>query len=295
MKDNNEQASCLVGCTSHTSDGPSQSDSLDPESFSYFLIRRNFSGQHNDTESTSRQISNAQDKEHSPSHRRHHSRGYSSTKSPKSPNTRKSADLRNGKKEGGSIDSSQSASSRYKNITDWNAGASSTSPSSFGQLQRNLLDPPRAPKSGYEWVWFPEGYWAEREIRGFMPTPSMTKRNWWNRSSGQKSQMSRSQKSQSTRKSTNGGKDENDDKAPPSFNLPQIKIGSVSLKSTTKTSRRTSRRTSENDVQRSGNIWGFNFNKSGQEDDRSTQQRDKLLDRTKRTIEARFRKRVRAW
>lgn len=256
MKENDEQDSCLVGCASHTSDGPPQSDSLDPDSFSYFLVRRNFSGQDNDPESTSRQISNAQDKEHSPSHRRHHSRGFSSAKSPKSPNTRKSGDSRNSKKKGGgSIDSSQSASSRYKNITDWNAGASSTSPSSFGQPQRNLVDPPRAPKSGYEWVWFPEGYWAEREIRGFMSTPSVTKWNWWNRSSGQKSQRSRkSQKSQSTQRSTNGGKEENDEKAPPSFSLPQIKIGSVSLKSTTKTSRRTSRRTSENDVQRSGNI-----------------------------------------
>lgn len=28
-------------------------------------------------------------------------------------------------------------------------------------------DPPRQAKDGYEWVWFPEGYWAEREIVGF--------------------------------------------------------------------------------------------------------------------------------
>ena len=27
------------------------------------------------------------------------------------------------------------------------------------------LDPPRPPKEGYEWVWYPEGYWAEREFR----------------------------------------------------------------------------------------------------------------------------------
>jgi parafibromin len=125
-----------------------------------------------------------------------------------------------------------------------------------------------------------------------MSTPSVTKWNWWNRSSGQKSQRSRkSQKSQSTQRSTNGGKEENDEKAPPSFSLPQIKIGSVSLKSTTKTSRRTS----ENEVQRSGNIWSFNFNKSGQEDDRSIQQREGLYGRTRRTLKARFRKRVRAW
>ncbi|KAK3390937.1 hypothetical protein B0H63DRAFT_466845 [Podospora didyma] len=27
------------------------------------------------------------------------------------------------------------------------------------------VDPPRPPKEGHEWVWFPEGYWAEREYR----------------------------------------------------------------------------------------------------------------------------------
>lgn len=27
-------------------------------------------------------------------------------------------------------------------------------------------DPPRPAREGHEWVWFPEGYWAEREIRG---------------------------------------------------------------------------------------------------------------------------------
>lgn len=27
-----------------------------------------------------------------------------------------------------------------------------------------LVDPPRPPKKGHEWVWYPDGYWAEREI-----------------------------------------------------------------------------------------------------------------------------------
>ncbi|KAK8028930.1 Cdc73 family RNA pol II accessory factor, partial [Apiospora marii] len=34
---------------------------------------------------------------------------------------------------------------------------SSRTPSSYG------VDPPRPAKEGYEWVWFPGGYWAERE------------------------------------------------------------------------------------------------------------------------------------
>lgn len=33
--------------------------------------------------------------------------------------------------------------------------------------QSIAADPPRQPKDGHEWVWFPEGYWAEREIVGF--------------------------------------------------------------------------------------------------------------------------------
>ena len=295
MKDKSEQDSCLVGCASHASERLPQSESprtprvsLTSSSAETSLTKITILNLHLAKSPTSKPNSILLLTEGIIS------RGYSSAKSPKSPNTRKSGDSQNGKKkEGGSMDSSQSASSRYKNITVWNAGVSSTTPSPFGHPQRNLVDPPRAPKSGYEWVWFPEGYWAEREIRGFMPTPSVTKHNWWNRSSGQKSQMSR--KSQSTRKSTNGGNDENNDKAPPSINLPQIKIGSVSLKSTIKTSRSTSQHASENDIRRSGNFLGFNFSKPGQEDDRSAQQREGLYDRTKRTIEARFRKRVRAW
>ncbi|OBT52439.1 hypothetical protein VE04_07307 [Pseudogymnoascus sp. 24MN13] len=31
-------------------------------------------------------------------------------------------------------------------------------------VSRTAADPPRPPMLGYEWVWFPEGYWAEREL-----------------------------------------------------------------------------------------------------------------------------------
>ncbi|KAM7202904.1 hypothetical protein V8F33_002562 [Rhypophila sp. PSN 637] len=33
------------------------------------------------------------------------------------------------------------------------------------------LDPPRPAKEGFEWVWFPEGYWAEREFKS-LPQPA---------------------------------------------------------------------------------------------------------------------------
>jgi hypothetical protein len=37
--------------------------------------------------------------------------------------------------------------------------------SSSSQKTPLVSDPPRPARLGYEWVWFPEGYWAEREFR----------------------------------------------------------------------------------------------------------------------------------
>jgi len=36
--------------------------------------------------------------------------------------------------------------------------------------------PPRSSRPGYEWVWFPEGYWAEREIVGYIKNENTSKR-----------------------------------------------------------------------------------------------------------------------
>lgn len=298
MTDKNANHNCLVGCLSHTADGSAQSSNLDPEILSYFLVRKNIHGQDNETTSTAHQ--NTQDNEIvSTSRRKRHFRHRSSERSPKSPSSHKSGDSRRSqRRERHSIDSSLSALSKYPHITDWSTGVSGTSPSSFGPPQRHAVDPPRPPKPGNEWVWFPEGYWAEREIRGFKPPSHETKPKWWNRSSGQKSQvgqsqMSQSQKSQSPTKTAN---EDNvvDNKASSSF-IPQIKIGSISLKSTTKTSRRTSRHTS-NESRKSINLWRFNISKAVQEEaSRPIQQREGLYCRTKRNFETRFRKRVRAW
>jgi hypothetical protein len=49
------------------------------------------------------------------------------------------------------------------------------------------VDPPRPPKDGFEWVWFPEGYWAEREFQPKSPEPKIWK---WRKSSA-KSRNSR--------------------------------------------------------------------------------------------------------
>lgn len=45
--------------------------------------------------------------------------------------------------------------------TDWNVTRShDVKPS----VPAQFIDPPRAAREGYEWVWFPAGYWAEREL-----------------------------------------------------------------------------------------------------------------------------------
>lgn len=62
-------------------------------------------------------------------------------------------------------------------------------------------DPPRPPREGFEWVWFPEGFWAERELS---ETPSSSKgdkflssRRWKGKSSSTKSQSSNDYSDQS--------------------------------------------------------------------------------------------------
>jgi hypothetical protein len=55
-------------------------------------------------------------------------------------------------------------------------------------------DPPRPPKEGFEWVWFPEGFWAEREVMETSPSSKgdkfLSSRRWKGKSSSTKSQSS---------------------------------------------------------------------------------------------------------
>ncbi|PMD47399.1 hypothetical protein L207DRAFT_560909 [Hyaloscypha variabilis F] len=296
MIDQNASRSCLEGCLVHNSEATTQSDNLDREILSYFLVRRNFGTQASETASTSDRNSNApNDATPVTSHRKHLIRHHSSERSPRSPNTAKSGESRKIKgRKGDSKGSSRSASSRYPNITNWSAGIRTTSPSSFGPPQRNPADPPRPPKSGHEWVWFPEGYWAEREIRGFMPPNHDSKQKWWDRSSAQGSHKSlasqRSQKSQSPRKLANEDTNTDDNKPPLSF-IPQIKIGSISLKSTRKTSRQTSQHASD-ESRKNSSFWRLNFHKPLRTNVRqSSQEREGLYRWTKRTLETQLRKR----
>jgi parafibromin len=272
MRDDNAKPICLVGCLKHASDGPSQSDSLDPEILSYFLVRKTINSQ--DNESACQSPLNS------------HSRARSYDNSPKASGSQKSGESRLNKcRKGGSIGSSQSASSKHRSITDWGAGTNITTPSSFTPPTRHPADPPRLPKPGFEWVWFPEGYWAEREIRESMPPRDLMKQKWWTRSS--------SQKIKSPTKTVSGDTNNSNNKSPSPLVVPEIKIGSISYESTIKTSRRTS----ESGSLKSGNLWGFNFIKPVPREDKYIDiQREGLYFRTKRNIGTRFRnkpKRVR--
>lgn len=47
---------------------------------------------------------------------------------------------------------------------------------------RQAVDPPRVPREGYEWVWFPEGFWAERETSGKSAKSEQRSPGWFRRS-----------------------------------------------------------------------------------------------------------------
>jgi parafibromin len=265
MRDDKANHNCLVGCLMHSSDEPSQSDNQDPEIMSYFLVRKTINSQEYESASASPL--------------RPHSRERSNDDSPKVPNSQKSGESKRSKlRKRGSFGSSQSASSKYRKVTDWNVRTSDTIPSLFEPSARHPVDPPRLPKRGFEWVWFPEGYWAERQIRELIQSKDLMKDRWWTRSS--------SQKSKSPTKTASGDTNTIDDKGPAPLIVPEIKIGSISYKSTNKTSRRAS----ENESQKSKNLWGFNFIKPLPPGDNYLDiQRKGLYYRTKRNIETRFR------
>jgi parafibromin len=112
-------------------------------------------------------------------------------------------------------ESSFSLGSRYPlNVSDWNEKVvRETKPE---QQLRQMSDPPRPPSDGFEWVWFPEGYWAEREIVEFSPGKSKGPQKWFNRAPEHR------------------GSSSNASKTSPQNVVPQIKIGSNKSRSRSK-------------------------------------------------------------
>ena len=226
-----------------------------------------------------------------------YSRSGSSEKSPKRPNSEKSETSDRSRRfehpsdekqiDRNSIGSSQSATTKFREIKDWSAGIkpitlSSPTPPSF--TQADIVDPPRPTKSGFEWVWFPEGYWAEREIRDMVPKDIPAKQKWWKRTSNPKSPKRKSTAKPGSEDQTTSGV--NGEKTPPvqPFFVPQIKLGSLSLKSTTKSSRRTSDNVSKRP----------DFDKhEPRKERRSTKPPLGIYCKTKGVIKAQLRKKVR--
>ena len=109
-------------------------------------------------------------------------------------------------------------SKHYPNVSDWNEKVQRETHSSFeGIPPRHVADPPRPPRNGYEWVWFPEGYWAERE------GPDNALRNQKSRGWFRKSPDRRSNPS-SLSKGLGSGQ-----RIPNEADVPGIKIGSNTL------------------------------------------------------------------
>lgn len=68
----------------------------------------------------------------------------------------------------------------------WSGSAHSASARSSGPKN---IDPPRPAKDGFEWVWYPEGYWAERllERRASSKASNKSQRQVQQQSQGQSS------------------------------------------------------------------------------------------------------------
>lgn len=103
-----------------------------------------------------------------------------------------------------------------QNVSDWNEKILRDSRAGFVESpHRHAADPPRPPRDGFEWVWFPEGYWAEREWRDFTPKKQKKGHKWFKRDP--ESQVSNN----SANKSASSGT--------PNIDRPLVRIGSRSL------------------------------------------------------------------
>lgn len=86
---------------------------------------------------------------------------------PRSHSTRNSFGSANFRESSSTVRSSSSLPSQSRTwINEWKAVATEVKEPAKSVLpkDRGSADPPRPAHQGCEWVWFPEGYWAEREV-----------------------------------------------------------------------------------------------------------------------------------
>lgn len=255
-------------------------NSLDPDLSSYFLVR----GRTNDSPNRSPSFATFRN---------------GNTKSPmgRSQHTAKSADSNKTKQtraRGNSIGSTLSVSSKYRHIQEWNdkssSGISGISPGALTPVafesQRHPADPPRPPRAGLEWVWFPDGYWAERQVRdspsshnrrSLSRQTSLPRLKWWNKSP---------EKSKGASIST-----EADEKIAQKTNIPLIKIGSLVSRFSGRSASDAENVTRKEEEPSSGfNLGGFNFMKPNMDVSTSAQHPPalSLYRRTKKHIQERL-------
>jgi parafibromin len=150
-----------------------QSTTIEPESSPSFLIRR-------------------YNTEHSP--------GHSLGSSPVSPShlsvsglVKRASDSNNSNStpeiQRGSLRSSGSGAGGHPlNVSDWNEKiVSDPIPAKPEPLFPRRIGPPCPPREGCEWVWFSDGYWAEREIvENKSRNRSPVRKSWFNKSTERK-------------------------------------------------------------------------------------------------------------
>jgi hypothetical protein len=150
-----------------------------------------------------------------------------------------------------------------------------TPQSQVGGTSGHPADPPRPAREGMEWVWFPEGYWAERERKEMFMTESKhrTIQKWFNRIPDTRL--------------ISPFQDQSPGGSPTKTLIPRIKIGSINTRKSS--SRGSSRRHSE---RHSEPVRNSSLKKRGRNmlslSNGGEQERLSLLSRTKKTFEARI-------
>lgn len=86
-----------------------------------------------------------------------------------------------------------------QSLRDLHNSASFNSSFNVSRTPSDGVDPPRPAKEGYEWVWFPGGYWAERERVDLPRYSSHSTRHFkWRKKSGRNSSSRETGESDST-------------------------------------------------------------------------------------------------
>jgi hypothetical protein len=104
-----------------------------------------------------------------------------------------------------SITSSVSKTSKYPlNVSDWNEKVvRETTSTNIQPSPEHAVDPPRSPRAGHEWVWFSEGYWAERESFHNTSKNRKSRQKWFSLSKGRRHSGSRNSKIASSNSTSN--------------------------------------------------------------------------------------------